>query len=55
MNPPEPCFEYDRSPNPLREEATYEKFVLKNSYIDIPQKPGLGVTANIGFLKAKAV
>ncbi len=55
INPPEPCFEYDRSPNPLREDATYEKFVLQNSYIDIPQKPGLGVTANIDFLRAKAM
>lgn len=55
INPPEPFFEYDRSPNPLREEATHEKFTLKDSYIDIPQKPGLGVTVNIDFLNAKAL
>lgn len=55
INPPEPFFEYDRSPNPLREEATYERFALKDSYIDIPQKPGLGVTVNMGFLNAKAL
>lgn len=55
INPPEPFFEYDRSPNPLREEATYEKFTLKDSYIDIPQKPGLGVTVNMDFLNANAL
>ncbi|MCK4387505.1 MAG: mandelate racemase/muconate lactonizing enzyme family protein [Dehalococcoidia bacterium] len=55
INPPEPFFEYDRSPNPLRGEATYEKFTLKDSYIDIPQKPGLGVTVNMDFLNAKAL
>jgi len=53
INPPEPFFEYDRSPNPLREGATHEKFAVVDGYIDIPRKPGLGVTANMDFLKAK--
>jgi len=55
LNPPEPFFECDCSPNPLREGITYEKFTPRDSYIDIPQKPGLGVTVNMDFLKAKAV
>ncbi|MCK5585550.1 mandelate racemase/muconate lactonizing enzyme family protein, partial [Candidatus Bipolaricaulota bacterium] len=54
INPPEPFFEFDRSPNPLREGATNEKFVAKDSYIDIPNTPGLGVTVNKEFLEANS-
>ncbi len=53
-NPPEPFFEYDRSPNPLREGTTREKFVIKDGYIDVPQKPGLGITLDMDFIKAKS-
>ena len=54
-NPPEPFFEYDVSPNPLREGLTHEKLEVKNGYIDVPQQPGLGVTVNMDFVKAKSV
>ena len=54
FNPPEPFFEADRSPNPLREGTTHEKFVIKDGYIDIPEKPGLGVTLDMDFIKAKS-
>lgn len=54
-NPPEPFFEFDRSPNPLREMTTIEQFELKDSYIDIPQGPGLGITPNIDYLEENAV
>lgn len=54
FNPPELFFEYDRSPNPLREGTTHEKFVIKDGYIDIPEKPGLGITVDMDFIKAKS-
>ena len=55
INPPEPFFEFDRSPNPLREMTTIEQFELKDSYIDIPHTPGLGITPNIGYMEENAV
>ncbi len=55
VNPPEPFFEFDRSPNPLREMTTIEQFELKDSYIDIPQGPGLGITPNIDYMEENAV
>lgn len=54
VNPPEPFFEFDRSPNPLREMTTIEQFELKDSYIDIPQGPGLGITPNIDYMEENA-
>lgn len=51
-NPPEPFFEYDQSPNPLRERTTREKFVLKDGYIKIPSKPGLGIEVDMDFVKS---
>ncbi len=48
--------EFDRSPNPLREELVQEKFEMIGTSIVIPNKPGIGVTLNRGdigkFLKA---
>jgi D-galactarolactone cycloisomerase len=46
----EPFFEYDRSPYPIRESVTREKFVMKQGYLDIPQKPGLGITLDMDFI-----
>ena len=54
FNPPEPYFEFDRSPNPIRERTTREKFIMKDGYVDIPKKPGLGITVDKDFLMAKA-
>ena len=36
-------FEYDRSPNPLRDELLVEGFRLEGESVRIPQGPGLGV------------
>jgi D-galactarolactone cycloisomerase len=55
MNPPEPFFEYDCSPNPIRKGTTQEQFEAKDGYIDIPNAPGLGVTVDMDFVKSKAV
>jgi len=53
--PAEPFFEYDRSPNPLRDGVTVEKFKMKNGYLDIPERPGLGVTLDPGFIEKHAM
>ncbi len=53
--PAEPFFEYDRSPHPLRDGVTREKFVMKNGYLDIPQRPGLGITLDMSFVKKHAI
>lgn len=49
--PAEPFFEYDRSPHPLRDGVTVEKFKMKNGYLDIPKRPGLGVTLDPAFVE----
>lgn len=54
FNPPELYFEFDRSPNPIRERTTHENFIMKDGYVDIPQKPGLGITVNEDFLMASS-
>jgi D-galactarolactone cycloisomerase len=43
----EPFFEYDRSAHPFREEVTFEKFLLKDGYLDITEKPGLGISLDL--------
>ena len=53
--PAEPFFEYDRSPHPLRDKVTHEKFVMKDGYIDIPQRPGLGITLDTDFVKKHTI
>lgn len=50
--PAEPFFEYDRSPHPLRDIVTHEKIEMKNGYIDIPQRPGLGVELDLDVINA---
>ena len=44
--PEESLIEYDRSPNPLREELIEERFEMEGTKIIIPRGPGLGVTLN---------
>jgi D-galactarolactone cycloisomerase len=53
--PAEPFFEYDRSPHPFRDEVTREKFVMKDGYLDIPRRPGLGITLDMDFVRERAV
>ena len=48
--PAEPFFEYDRSKHPLREGVTHEKFTLHNGYLDIPDRPGIGVSLDMDFI-----
>lgn len=53
--PAEPFFEYDRSPHPFRDQVTHEKFVIKDGYLDIPGRPGLGITLDIDFVKKNTI
>ncbi|MFB0520196.1 MAG: mandelate racemase/muconate lactonizing enzyme family protein, partial [Desulfatiglandales bacterium] len=53
--PAEPFFEYDRSPHPLRDGVTQERFLMKDSYLDIPQRPGLGITLDMDFVRKHGV
>ena len=49
--PADPFFEYDRSPNPLRDGVTREKFAMQGGYLPIPDRPGLGVTLDMDFIE----
>jgi len=42
----EPVIEYDRNPNPLRDELLFTKLEFEGGRIAIPQKPGLGIEIN---------
>jgi len=53
--PAEPFFEYDRSPNPLRDGVTVENFEMKDGYFPIPDRPGLGVTPDMDFIRKHEV
>ena len=53
--PAEPFFEYDRSPHPLREGVTHEQFVMQEGYLPIPDRPGLGVSLDLGFVERHLV
>ena len=53
--PAEPFFEYDRSSHPFREEVTLEKFVMKDGYLEIPARPGLGVNLDLKFVEKHAL
>ena len=52
--PAEPWFEYDRSPNPLR-DTSVEKFTMEDGYLPIPDRPGLGITLDMDFIQRFAV
>ncbi len=53
--PADPFFEYDRSPHPLREGVTEERFEMSDGYLDIPQRPGLGVSLDMDFVRKYAL
>jgi D-galactarolactone cycloisomerase len=50
----EPFFEYDRSFHPLRDGVTVEQFVMKDGSLDIPDRPGLGITLDMEFVRRHA-
>ena len=55
LNPREPIFELDQSPNIFRENLVTEPVQVKDGYIEIPRKAGLGMTLNRDFLKKYTV
>lgn len=53
--PAEPLFEYDCTPHPLRDGVTKEKFTMKGGYLEIPSRPGLGITLDMNFIRKYTV
>jgi D-galactarolactone cycloisomerase len=51
----DPFFEYDRSYHPLRDGVAVEQFVMKEGYLEIPDRPGLGVTLDLDFVERHAL
>jgi len=49
--PAEPFFEYDRSPHLFRDGVTHEQFAMQDGYLTIPDRPGLGVTLDLNFVR----
>ncbi len=43
---PDLFIEYDRTENSIRESLTFPSITMKDGYIDVPQKPGLGIEVN---------
>ncbi|OPZ15851.1 MAG: hypothetical protein BWZ10_01636 [candidate division BRC1 bacterium ADurb.BinA364] len=44
-------FEYDRNPNPMRDELLAENFHLDGESLRIPQGPGLGIEIDAQALR----
>lgn len=47
--------EYSLGANPLLHELAEEKFPVREGFVDVPDRPGLGVTVNEGFVERYAV
>ncbi len=43
--------EYNRRPNPLRDEMAQEGFVFEGGFLHVPEKPGLGITLSPEFIE----
>jgi len=50
-----PFFETDRSHHPFRDGVTHEQFPLEDGYLAIPDRPGLGINIDAGFLEKFSV
>jgi L-alanine-DL-glutamate epimerase-like enolase superfamily enzyme len=47
--------EYSLGPNPMLHELAEEKFPVDDGYVEVPSRPGLGVTVREAFVKNHAV
>ena len=47
--------EYSLGANPLLHDLVEESFPVEGGYIDIPDRPGLGITINEDFVKRYTV
>ncbi len=46
--------EYSLGANPLRHELLHEKFEVVNGQLEIPDRPGLGITVDEDFVRRYA-
>lgn len=46
LYPPDCYIEYDRTENGIRENLTHPAIDFKDGYIEVPQRPGLGIEVN---------
>jgi len=53
--PAEPFFELDQSPHPFRSRTTLEQFPMGDGYVEIPDRPGLGITLDMECVRAWSV
>ncbi|MFB3817945.1 MAG: mandelate racemase/muconate lactonizing enzyme family protein [Candidatus Methylomirabilales bacterium] len=53
--PAEPFFELDQSPHPFRCRTTREQFPMRDGYVAIPDRPGLGITLDLDGVRAHGV
>ena len=53
--PTEPILEYDTSSHPFRHELISPAVVQQGGWVDVPQKPGLGIEVNREVLGRYAV
>ncbi len=51
----EPVMEFDRTPSAIRDELCTVVFDQRDSFVDVPMAPGLGVEVNEGVLKRLSV
>ena len=51
LYPSEPLFEFDRTPNLLRDELAREPIRPLDGWVAIPDRPGLGVTIDEALLE----
>jgi len=45
----EPFFEYDRSFHPFRDGVSKEPLIFEDGYLEIPDRPGLGISLDMAF------
>jgi D-galactarolactone cycloisomerase len=55
MYQPNFLMEYDQTENGLREKLTFPSIVMKDGYIEVPNRPGLGIDVNEDVLKEYAI
>lgn len=49
--PPDFYIEYDRTENAIREKLTFPAIKMDNGYINVPNRPGLGIEVDEGVLQ----
>ena len=47
--------EFDRTPNPIRDDLLQTEFQLRNGYLAVPTEPGLGIDIDETVLQRLAV